>query len=161
MNRMAPVLTIVVMSMLVACAQQGPDQVGSGTPEAGPAVTATPGGAVGEMTPEPPTSTPIEPAAGGQKIVTLEDQGKTISLAVGEGFLLKLGDEYTWEITISDQNVLSRVKNIAVVRGAQGIYDALQAGTATLSATGDPQCRQSKPPCAMPSIQFEITVVVK
>jgi hypothetical protein len=75
--------------------------------------------------------------------------------------LLQLGEEYTWDVSVSDQNVVSRVRNITVVRGAQGIYNALQAGTVTLSATGDPVCLQAKPPCAMPSIMFEIKVVVK
>ena len=110
---------------------------------------------------QPSTSIPTVPAVDGQKIVTLDDQGKTISLTVGESFLLKLGDRYTWIVTISDQNVVSRVKNIAVVRGAQGVYNATQSGTVTLSAAGDPQCRQSQPSCAMPSIQFMITIVVK
>jgi hypothetical protein len=144
MKRIASILNFVVMGVLIlsACTQQ-PGQGGT------------------QATPEPPTSTPAEAAAGGQVIVTLDDQGKTIHLAVGEGFLLQLGEEYTWEVNISDQNVLSRVKNIAVVRGAQGVYDALQAGTVTLSAAGDPQCRQSQPPCAKPSIQFEVTIVVE
>ena len=124
-------------------------------------MTAIPGETSGEITPQPPASTEVEPAADGQKIITLEDQNKTINLAVGESFLLKLGEEYTWEVNISNQDVLSRVKNIAVVRGAQGIYTAHQAGTVTLSAAGDPQCRQSQPPCAMPSIQFEITIIVQ
>jgi hypothetical protein len=110
---------------------------------------------------QPSTSIPTLPAADGQKIITLDDQGKTISLVVGESFLLKLGDEYTWEVSISDQNIVSRVKNITVVSGAQGVYNAAQPGSVTLTAAGDPQCRQSQPPCAMPSIQFVITIVVK
>jgi hypothetical protein len=75
--------------------------------------------------------------------------------------LLKLGEQYDWAVAISDQNVVSRVKNIAVVRGAQGVYDALRAGTVTLTATGDPACRQSQPPCMMPSRVFMVTIVVK
>lgn len=110
---------------------------------------------------QPSTSIPIVPTVDGQKIITLDDQGKTLSLTVGDSFLLKLGDQYTWDVTISDQNVVSRVKNIAVVRGAQGVYNTTQSGTVTLSAAGDPPCRQSQPPCAMPSIQFMITIVVK
>jgi hypothetical protein len=163
MKKTTSLLTVLVLSLLLAsaCVPQQPDQAGRVTPEANPTATAISGGATAEITQEPATTPPVEPTAGGQIIVMLDDQGKTISLAVGEGFLLKLGDEYTWDVTISDQNVLSRVKNIAVVRGAQGVYDAQQAGTVTLSATGDPQCRQAQPPCGMPSIQFEVTIVVK
>ena len=111
-----------------------------------------------EITPNPPTpgATP-----GGQKIVTRDDQGKTITLNTGDSFLLQLGEQFTWDISISDQNVLSRVINIAVVKGAQGVYIAHQPGTVTLTANGDPLCRQSQPPCMMPSIAFKITVIVK
>ena len=105
--------------------------------------------------PVPPIPS-VNPASDGSITVTMDDQGKTISLAVGDSFLLKLGDLYSWDITVSDQGVLSRVKNIAVIRGAQGIYEAHQAGTVTLSAKGDPQCLQSQPPCASPSVQFSI-----
>jgi hypothetical protein len=82
-------------------------------------------------------------------------------MKIGQSFLLKLGELYDWEVTVSDQNVVSRARNITVVRGAQGVYDALQAGTAKLTATGDPLCRQLTPACGMPSILFTVTVVVK
>jgi hypothetical protein len=82
-------------------------------------------------------------------------------LHAGERFLLKLGEGYNWTVTIADQSIISRVVNITVVRGAQGVYEAHQAGSTTLTATGDPVCRQSKPPCAMPSRLFQINVVVQ
>lgn len=80
---------------------------------------------------------------------------------MGQSFLLNLGDQYDWNINVADQTIVSRVKNIAVIRGAQGVYDAVKAGTTTLTAMGDPMCRQSKPACAMPSIFFEVTLVVE
>jgi len=92
--------------------------------------------------------------------VTLADNGKTIHMAVGQSFLLTLGFNYDWNITVSDLNVISRVKNIAVVVGAQGVYDVLANGTAVLSAVGDPQCRTATPACASPSILFSVTIVV-
>lgn len=92
--------------------------------------------------------------------VTLADQGKVFDMAEGDSFLLKLGDEYTWDISISDTNILRRVPNIAVVVGAQGIYRSYNPGTAFLTAIGDPVCRQSNPPCELPTIKFEITVNV-
>jgi hypothetical protein len=163
MKKTVSIPTFIVIGMLIvsACTQQQPAQAGPLTPVVEPPATTVSGGTIDVITPEPPTSTPVDLAAGGQKIVRLDDQGKTMNLAVGEGFLLKLGEGYTWEVSISDQNVLSRVMNIAVVRGAQGVYDAHQAGTVTLSAAGDPECRQSQPPCGMPSILFTITIVVK
>jgi hypothetical protein len=141
-------LMVVVfgMGLLSACAQPVSGQPGSPSPVIDPTETAV----------------PTEPAAGGQLTVTLDDQGKTINLNVGQSFLLKLGEDYTWgDVVVGDQNVVSRVRNIAVVRGAQGIYDANAAGTTTLTTTGDPVCRQAQPACAAPSIQFAVTLVVK
>ncbi|GAP12760.1 hypothetical protein LARV_00496 [Longilinea arvoryzae] len=110
--------------------------------------------------PEIRTPTPNPTGAGDSKTITLEDSGKTIQLAVGERFLLKLGNEYTWDISISDQTVVERVKNVMVILGAQGLYDALKPGTVTLSATGDPVCNQAVPSCKAPSIQFSIAIEV-
>jgi predicted secreted protein len=142
MKKLIPLFTFILVSMLMVtgCAIQ--TQV--------PPVTSTP---------EIPVVSPT--AAADQNVVTLADSGKTITLKVGENFLLKLGNDYTWNINVSDESVISRVKNVMVILGAQGIYDALKPGTAVLSATGDPQCRQATPACAAPSIQFSVTVVVQ
>jgi predicted secreted protein len=94
------------------------------------------------------------------KIVTLADDGQTVTLKVNETFLLELGEGYDWNITVADQSIVSRVVNILVVRGAQGIYRAHKEGSSTLSAIGDPVCRQALPPCAAPSRVFRIYVVV-
>ncbi len=103
----------------------------------------------------------VTPQPGGSHTVTLDNQGKTIILSVGERFLLNLGEGYNWEVSISDQSVVSRVIGITVIRGAQGVYQANQAGSVTLSATGDPPCRQSQPACGMPSLLFSVTIIVK
>jgi predicted secreted protein len=94
------------------------------------------------------------------KIVTLADNGKTITLQVNETFLLKLGAEYDWNIKIDDQKIISRVPNVAVVAGAQGIYKAHQKGRTKLTAIGNPVCRKDKPPCEAPTRTFSIQVVV-
>jgi hypothetical protein len=102
-----------------------------------------------------PTSVPAAPN------VTLADNGKTVMLRSGQSFLLKLGENYDWTVTVADQNILKRMINVMVIRGAQGIYIAGKPGSTTLSALGDPMCLQSKPACAAPSIQFKITIIVK
>jgi len=84
-----------------------------------------------------------------------------LTLMPGERFLLKLGEEYNWTVTVADQSVVSRVVNITVVRGAQGLYEAHKIGSTTLTASGDPVCRHAQPPCAMPSRQFEVKVEVE
>ena len=92
--------------------------------------------------------------------ITLADNGRTIDLAVGDRVLLQLGDAYIWAVQIADPAVLSRVVNVTVVKGAQGLYEAKQSGTTTLTAAGDPACRQVQPPCAQPSRLFRVQVRV-
>ena len=94
--------------------------------------------------------------------ISLADNGKTFLLHPSDSFLLNLGmDSFDWTVDIDNQNVLSREKNIMVIRGAQGVYQAASQGQAVLSAVGDPLCRASKPACMAPSILFKITVIVQ
>ena len=104
------------------------------------------------------TQTSGEGTAG--KIITLSDNGKSITLHKGESFLLKLGEMYNWNIQIDNQTVASRAINIMVVRGAQGVYNAHNPGQAVLTGVGDPWCRSSVPACMMPSILFKLNVTV-
>jgi plastocyanin len=94
------------------------------------------------------------------QIVTLAQNNQEIYLKNGKSFLLKLGNNYNWNIDISDQNVVSRVVNIMVINGAQGIYKAHNPGTATLTAQGDPSCLSSIPRCTIPSILFRVNITV-
>lgn len=111
----------------------------------------------------PPTVGP--PLAGGTggldlRVVTLDAQGKTIYMTAGGRFLLQLGEQYDWTVSISDQSLLSRVPNVAVARGAQGVYMAHKAGTVRLTATGDPPCRKSTPACALPARLFTVSIQI-
>ncbi|MGQ0791936.1 MAG: hypothetical protein ACT4NJ_06915 [Nitrosopumilaceae archaeon] len=92
--------------------------------------------------------------------ITQENNNQTMELNVGDTFLLKLGEEYMWNVEIDNDDVVSRVKNIAVIRGAQGVYEAKMPGSATLSAAGDLPCREEVPPCAAPTILFKIQINV-
>ena len=113
-----------------------------------------------------PPAVATEAGSGSQNIstngITLADNGKTFTLHPGDSFLLNLGmDTFDWTVDIDNQNVLSRVKGVMVIRGAQGIYEANSPGEASLTAVGNPLCRSSVPACEMPSIMFRITVIVK
>jgi hypothetical protein len=118
-----------------------------------------------------PTNTPAYPAPVDSptavtlqqpKAVTLEDEGKTISMKVGDRFLLNLGTAiYEWTLSIDDQTVLSRVKNVMTIQGSQGLFEALKVGTTRLQADGDPLCARANPACKMPSRLFTITVLVE
>ena len=162
MTKLVSVLVAAVAALLFvsACAPLLTDQGSLATQAVEPAATVVPGATTGETTPEPVSDATVAPGTGQQRMVTLDDQGKTINLNVGESFLLNLGEGYFWGVEISDQNVVNEVVNTAVVRGAQGVYRAQQPGSVTLSAVGDPVCGQAKPPCAMPSILFTISIVV-
>jgi photosystem II stability/assembly factor-like uncharacterized protein len=92
--------------------------------------------------------------------VTLADDGQTFTLHIGQRFLLDLGADYDWTVTVDDPAVVSRVVNVLTIRGSQGLYEAHQPGRTTLSATGDPICRQAQPPCGAPSRMFRLQVVV-
>ena len=172
---MFPVLVIVVLSLLAAaCAPAatptpaftpippGETQPTESIPATGP---GTDSGMGTEVAATPATDeTPAgagEISVGDGTEVTLADDGATVNMKVGQSFLLKLGEDFDWTVTPADQSIVSRVKNISVIRGAQGVYEALKAGTTELSAVGDPTCRTATPTCAAPSRSFKVTVVVE
>ncbi len=134
--------------------------VADGSATGGSSTTAAPSAASvsRQFAATPSASVPASPAPAGQPaaagpdspdalIVTPDDNGKTISLAVGQTFLLKLGDGI-WSPTVDDQSVVSRIPNIAVVRGAQGIYRAHHPGTARMTASDG-------------TTSFHLTIVVR
>jgi hypothetical protein len=139
-----PTLTIT-QPVEVVSGQGGGQAVGL------PSVTPGSGGLV------PPSAVAL-PASG----VTLSENGMAFTMHSGESFLLNLGtDVYEWTVEVDHQDVLQRKMGVAVIRGAQGIYVAQNPGTAILTASGDPLCRQTKPACMMPSLLFSITVIVQ
>jgi len=97
----------------------------------------------------------------GTREVTLADDGSTLILSVGEHFLLALGWDHDWRVEVSDSPVVGRIINIAVVRGAQGVYEAREPGETDLVATGVPTCRSANPPCDKPDRTFRIHLVIK
>jgi len=125
------------------------------SPTSLPPVTSTP------VPTEVPTLAPDGGTGNNGNVITRDNDNQLITLHVGETFLLKLGQEYDWSPVIDDQAVISRIPNISVIMGAQGIYLAHKPGTVTMTATGDPACRQSKPACMMPSIIFTLHIEVQ
>ncbi len=109
-----------------------------------------------------PTAAAGTPAATGEApAVTLADDSKTITLKVGQTFLLDLGSDMNWTPNVVDQKVVSRVIGITVIKGAQGVYQADAPGTTQLMATGQAPCRLAKPACAVPDRLFSVTIVVQ
>lgn len=85
--------------------------------------------------------------------VTMADNGRTFVMNVGDSLRLNLDLSYGWSPF--------SISNPAVLAGAQDRLFAFEAGTATLTTTGDPECLNLTPPCGMPSIIFTITVIVQ
>jgi hypothetical protein len=171
-------LVIVTLFLTAACSAGPATQASAPQNPANPPVTETSVPATPEViqsVPEVSTTIPLNAlptlatetlVPGGNTIpesgITLEDKGKTFKLKVGDSFLLNLGtDVYDWAVTVDNENVLHLKMGVMVIRGAQGIYDAVAPGTATISATGNPLCLQSNPPCAAPSILFTIKLIVE
>lgn len=121
------------------------------TATAPPIATAT-------ATPAPTSTATPGPSS---RSVTLADNGSTIRMRPGDRVLLNLGDTYQWSPTVDDQSALRRVVNITVIRGAQGVYEAVGVGPTDLSATGDLPCHSATPPCLAPSLLFRMHVIVE
>ena len=156
MNSLSKILlAVVVVALMAGCGPLGRTSASAGGNSSGGEATAPAVSGSDE-------STPVDPEFNGKSVtVTLDDNGKTITLAQGDRLLLQLGEDYTWELSISDQAVLSRVMGVMLIRGAQGLYDTLFRGKSVITGQGDPTCLSEQPACLKPSIQFEVTVIVQ
>jgi hypothetical protein len=94
--------------------------------------------------------------------VTLADDGKTITVNRQDSVLVFLGSDLHWKLSPTwDQSVLSPVIGVMLIQGAQALLKAAAPGQTTLSLAGDPPCRDSAPPCEIPSRGFSVTIVVQ
>lgn len=95
-------------------------------------------------------------------IVTLENKEKKISLNIGDTMLLKFGNEnFDWNITVEDQKIIDRVKNVMVMSDAQGLYKAAAKGNTNFIVKGEPKCFKTAPQCALAPVSFKVNVEVK
>lgn len=94
-----------------------------------------------------------------QPPITAED-GQVIHLKVGEIFQLNLNRESGWLVKIGDERIIAPVA-VGAGADAQNSYKALAPGETTLTATRTPTCRQTKPPCMLPTIVLRIKIVVQ
>ncbi len=110
----------------------------------------------------PVTLTVTVPPLSTTRNVTPADKDQTLTFQVGQSFLLFLGDNYTWNVTADNPAVISRVPDVFAVPGSQGVFEAHQPGHTTLTAIGEPACRQEQIPCAAPpSMSFSVQIVVQ
>lgn len=94
-------------------------------------------------------------------VVTLDSVGQEVRLKKRQNFLLRLGKNYSWKVTITPQDVISLNLKYTPEPGEQGVYVARESGKAVLRALGDPLCRYDKEPCTWPALLFQIQVLVE
>ncbi len=97
----------------------------------------------------------------GGPIITHEDNGKVISLRVGDQFMLALGGGHDWMIERTDGAVIAEALTFIAIPGAQAIYEALKPGKIDLTAKGKPNCKLSPVPCAEPDLTFQAQVIIE
>lgn len=94
-------------------------------------------------------------------VITLDYVGQTIAILVGQGVLLRLGEDFDWSVSVEPDGVLTQNRKITPESGEQGVFIARKKGTAVLSAVGDPVCRVENPPCLRPSVLFKVIFEIK
>lgn len=109
----------------------------------------------------PPAPTTPAPAAATSTSSSHEiveaSNGQTLHVRVGDRVLLRLGD-LEWSVDFSNPKILERVKGVALVHDAQGLFTVAAAGTTTVVAGGSPRC-EAGIPCPQFHVRFEATVV--
>ncbi|HEX5732291.1 MAG TPA: hypothetical protein VF131_05595, partial [Blastocatellia bacterium] len=94
--------------------------------------------------------------------VTLEDSEKTLTLRVGERFLLFLkSPQHSWSVLEFDPAVVRKVADATLIEGAQGVFEAVGRGQTDLVAKGELPCHQSDPPCLALTLGFDLKIVVE
>jgi hypothetical protein len=104
---------------------------------------------------------PVQAPASSQTVtITPDDNGQTFQIQVGDRVVVKMGTELDWTVDLDPSGILVPVPGVGtLVRGVQGIYQAVQPGTVTLTADGQPHC-SSDQVCAQFIQQVQVTIVV-
>jgi hypothetical protein len=97
----------------------------------------------------------------GGLVVTLDYVGQTITMNTGQGFVLRLGNEFDWKVEITPEDLLTINRKITPEQGEQGVYVARKKGVAYLSAIGSPKCLQNDPPCSRPTVLFKLVLDIQ
>jgi hypothetical protein len=126
-----------------------------------PAPSPLPTSAPAALAARLPTAVAVAPPIAVPLTVTLGDDGNALQLNLDQRFLLSLDGYYDWTVTVDDPTIVSRLPGLPGAAGSQGVFQAAAFGQTTLSAVGDPPCRQVKPACGAPSRIFRVTLVVR
>jgi hypothetical protein len=83
------------------------------------------------------------------------EDGRGITVHVGDSVTVALRDQYAWNVTNSDATVLALQTGVMWARGVQGVFTAKQPGTAILSLTP----REKVTPDVKQPVTFTITIL--
>jgi ABC-type Fe3+-hydroxamate transport system substrate-binding protein len=142
-----------VLGGLIGCAD------GSQSPSSANTTTDTTSNSTVEIG-ATPTHIVINPVS--QKIVTLADNNHLITVKPGTTLELKLDDKsFThWLVSSSRADVLIPWANAPMPAHVQGIFNAGPAGTAQITATGQPNCVASASSCSKVAQQFVVQIKI-
>ncbi len=90
--------------------------------------------------------------------LSYDDNGSTLNVLVGDSVDLHLLAGMTWEVSVSDETVLTPVSG-ALPPDVQGRWQAAAPGQVTITANGRPACNPGEV-CAQLIIHFQATVLV-
>ncbi len=99
-------------------------------------------------------------SGGDELVITLDSAGKTIDMKNGQKIMVKLGEDYNWEIDVTPDLIVGQVKDATLDKGVQGVYQAKMVGKAVIQATGKPACAKDNPPCTKGNQQFTVNLTV-
>lgn len=113
------------------------------------------------LTPTPDPGVDDLPGYYGGLVVTLDDVGKTLTMRTRGGFLLRLGEEFQWIVTVTPPDIITLNEKVSLGPGEQGVFIARKKGRAVIQAVGEPICRKFDTPCTLPTVLFRMNVLVE
>ena len=170
-STLATVSLLVAAAVLAAC---GPDDQGraDNTPAVAATSTASPapsGPATSAPTTPPTSKSPASTPSGshtpssGHHVLTLADNGKTVSLAVGRSVSVRLGGPWLWREPVVDGGAIDVAQvNFLVDPGySEWAVRGLRAGRATLQINGEANCpTEGDTVCILGAKVFAVTFAV-
>lgn len=98
----------------------------------------------------------------GQLVITAADNGRTVTLTTNQVFVVALGKNLNWDVTIADPSIVRPLVPLRQIQilGIQGIYQAVQPGRTELTAMGAPICRPGQL-CPMFRVLVRVNLVVR
>lgn len=168
-------VTVMLLLLLAGCGDDSPTELPAETPT--PPGTTSTGAPTAAPSQEPPVSEPsrpdqpTEPSAGTEPttgaeptvvpdVLTQDDDGRQVTLQVGDEVPLRLDSAWSWSEPRSDGDVvtLSPVDYLVDPGFVEWLVGATSTGTATLTATGEPACADTSvcPPTTV-TLTVEVT----